>query len=183
MSKDFLTLDDVEVGDKTVFLRLDINSPIDPETGHILDDSRFRASMPTLKDLRDARVIVGSHQSRPGKSDFTSLESHTAILRRYHGRGVKFIEDVIGPAALESIKKLERGEVLVLDNLRLCSEEVIEAPAKEAVKTLFIRRLAPLFDLFVNDAFAASHRSQPSLVGFAELMPAASKPKGTAWEH
>jgi phosphoglycerate kinase len=171
MTWDFLTLDDIDVKDKTVFVRLDINSPIDPETGRILDDSRIRAVIPTLRDLNSSRVVVGSHQSRPGKDDFIPLEEHASILRRYYGKSVKFINDVMGPAAKEAIQKMKNGEVLVLDNLRLCSEEVIEAQAKQLVKTIFIQRLAPLFDVFVNDAFAAAHRSQASLVGFAELMP------------
>ncbi|WP_309493339.1 phosphoglycerate kinase [Candidatus Hecatella orcuttiae] len=169
---EYLTLNDVDTEDKTVFLRLDINVPINPETGQILNDARIRAAVPTLKNLKNARVVVGSHQSRPGKDDFISLQAHALALRKYFGWRVKFIDDVIGPKAREEIRKVEKGEVLVLDNLRLCSEENIEAPPEKLVKTIFIRRLAPLFDLFVNDAFAAAHRSQASIVGFAELMPA-----------
>ncbi|MFQ5761991.1 MAG: phosphoglycerate kinase [Candidatus Bathyarchaeia archaeon] len=173
ITRGFLTLDDVDAADKTVFVRLDINSPIDPETGNILDDTRIRAAVPTLRDLSSARVVVGSHQSRPGKGDFISLQEHAAILRRYIGKNVRFIEDVTGPAAREAIEKLRNGEVLVLDNLRLCSEEVIECSVKQMMKTILAKRLAPLFDLFVNDAFAAAHRSQASLIMFPEFMPSA----------
>ncbi|MEM3737577.1 MAG: phosphoglycerate kinase [Candidatus Bathyarchaeia archaeon] len=174
MAPEFLTLKDIDIVGKTVFLRLDINSPIDPETGQILDDTRIRAAAPTVKELSKSRLVIGSHQSRPGKDDFTSLRAHAAVLRRYCGRNVKFIDDVMGPSARAAIQELRNGEVLVLDNLRFCSEENIEAPAKQLVKTHLVRRLAPLFDVFVNDAFAAAHRSQASLVGFAELMPSAA---------
>lgn len=174
MAADFLTLDDMDTADKTVFLRLDINSPIDPETGQILDDTRIRAVVHTVRDLSRSRLVIGSHQSRPGKDDFTSLRAHAAVLRRYCGRNVKFIDDVMGPSARAAIQELQNGGILVLDNLRLCSEETLEAPVKQLVKTHLIRVLAPLFDIFVNDAFAAAHRSQASLVGFAELMPSAA---------
>lgn len=174
MAADFLTLDDIDTADKTVFLRLDINSPIDPETGQILDDARIRAVVHTVRDLSRSRLVIGSHQSRPGKDDFTSLRAHASILRRYCGRNVKFIDDVMGPSARAAIQELQNGGILVLDNLRLCSEETLDAPAKQLVKTHLIRMLAPLFDIFVNDAFAAAHRSQASLVGFAELMPSAA---------
>jgi phosphoglycerate kinase len=168
---EFLTLDDVEIEGKTVFVRVDVNSPIDPESGVIMDDTRIRAVVETLKDLRRCRTVIGSHQSRPGKGDFTSLEQHAMLLRRYTLAPVRFIDDVIGPAARQAIRNLKVGEILVLDNLRLCSEENIEDKPEELRKTLFIKRLAPLFDLYVNDAFAALHRCQPSMLGFTDLMP------------
>ena len=71
--KDFLTLDDVQTEGRTVFVRVDFNSPINPETGEILDDMRIKASIPTLEALKDAKVVVGSHQGRPGDEDFTTL--------------------------------------------------------------------------------------------------------------
>jgi phosphoglycerate kinase len=168
--KGFLTLDDVQTEGKTVFVRVDFNSPINPETGEILDDMRIKASIPTLKALKDAKVVVGSHQGRPGDEDFTTLKNHAKILEKNFEGKVRFVEDVIGPKALEEIQKLDVGEILVLDNLRLCSEENIEASPEKLLKTIFVKRLSPLFDLYVNDAFSASHRSQASLVTFPELM-------------
>lgn len=168
---EFLTLDDVEVSGKKVLLRVDINSPIDPETLTILDDSRIKAILTTLKDLEDAAVVLMSHQSRPGKKDFTSLEPHVRILKKYLGDRVKFIDDIFGPAARKEIRKLPPGKILVLENVRFYSEENIEAPPKVLARTHLVRKLAHFFDLFVNDAFAAIHRSQPSLVGFAEVLP------------
>jgi len=168
---EFLTLDDVEVAGKKVLLRVDINSPIDPETLTILDDSRIRATLTTLKDLEDAAVVLMSHQSRPGKKDFTSLKPHALFLKKYLGDRVKFIDDIFGPAARKEIKKLPPGKILILENVRFYSEENIEAPPKTLARTHLVRKLAHFFDLFVNDAFPAIHRSQSSLVGFAEVLP------------
>ena len=174
MALKFLTIDDFDVNDKTVFLRVDVNSPIDPSNHAILDDSRIRATKTTLDSLKTAKVVLGSHQSRPGKEDFTTLEEHASLLRRYCSQNVTFVEDVMGPTARNAIKDLKRGEILVLDNLRTCAEETLEAPPEKLARTLMIRRLAPLCDLYVNDAFAAAHRAQASLVGFAYVLPAAA---------
>ena len=171
MPFDFLTLDDVDVSGKTVFARVDINSPLDPISKRILDDSRIKATLETLRDLEDARVVLGTHQSRPGKYDFTSLELHARVLKTYLGDRVSFVGDVIGEKALAAIEALRPGGVLVLDNLRFAPEENVQAPPAELVETEFVKALAPHFDLVVNDAFAAAHRSQPSLVGLGEVMP------------
>ena len=171
MPFEFLTLDDVEVENKTIFLRVDVNSPIDPSTERILDDSRIKAIAPTLRELRAARVVLGSHQSRPGRYDFTSLQAHARVIQMYYDGPVKFIDDVIGSKAIEAIGELKPGEILVLDNLRRIDEENRNMPPEEAAKTRLVEVLAPHFDLVVNDAFAAAHRSQPSLIGFGELLP------------
>ncbi len=99
MPFNFLTLDDVDVSGKTVFLRVDINSPLDPVSKRILDDSRIKATVETLRDLVDARVVMGTHQSRPGKYDFTSLELHARVLQMYLGNQVTFAGDVMGEKA------------------------------------------------------------------------------------
>ncbi len=171
---DFQTLDDVDTRGKKVFLRVDINVPLDPSTHEILDDTRIRATQPTLEELADAAVVLGSHQSRPGKDDFTSLEPHADLLSRYCSREVLFVEDVLGPHARQAISKLRPGQVLVLDNLRFCAEENIDDKPEKLVKSHFVRRLAPMFDCYVNDAFAAAHRSQASLVGLSEALPSAA---------
>jgi len=168
---DFLTLDDVETSGKRIFLRVDINVPIDPSTDEILDDTRIRAISDTLKELEDARVILGSHQSRPGKDDFTSLEPHAQRIARYCSQDVSFVDDVMGPLARQKILRVEPGEILVLDNLRFCSEENLDDKPEKLVKTHLVKRFAKLFDLNVNDAFATAHRSQPSLVGLPEVLP------------
>ncbi len=167
---DFLTLDDVESSGKRVFLRVDINVPLDPSTHEILDDTRIRAVSSTLEELVDARVVLCSHQSRPGKDDFTSLEPHANLLSRYCSQEVKFVDDVLGSHARKAISSVKPGEILVLDNLRFCAEENIDEKPEKLVKTLLVQRLAPLFDLYVNDAFATAHRSQPSITGLPEIL-------------
>ena len=170
----YLTLNDFELKDKRILLRLDINSPLDPGTKQILDDSRIVAARPTLDALTEARVVVLSHQSRPGKDDFTSLQQHADLLQKACSQRVKFVDDVMGPAARDAIKDVKRGEVLVLDNVRLCAEENLEEKGEKLAKTNLVSRLAPLFNLYVNDAFATSHRSQASLVGFPWVLPSAA---------
>ncbi|WXG43140.1 MAG: phosphoglycerate kinase [Promethearchaeati archaeon SRVP18_Atabeyarchaeia-1] len=172
MSLRFLTLDDVEVESKRVLVRVDINSPMKPGTEEIMDDSRFVAILDTLKDLEKSKVAILAHQGRPGESDFTSMRSHFRVLQKYVGSRAKFVEDIIGPAAIDSIQKLKKGDVLLLDNARLLSEEVMEGTPELFARTQLVRRLSPLFDLFVNDAYPAAHRAQASMVGFPEVLTA-----------
>jgi phosphoglycerate kinase len=171
---DYLTLDDFELRDRHVLLRLDINVPLDPNTKNILDEGRIIAATPTLDALAGAKVTVLSHQSRPGRDDFTSLQEHATLLQNNCSQSVRFVEDVMGPAARQAIREVRSGEVLVLDNVRFCAEENLEASGEKLARTNLVSRLAPLFDLYVNDAFAASHRSQASLVGFPFLLPSAA---------
>ena len=174
MEFEYLTLEDFDLRDKRVLLRLDINVPMDPNTKQILDDTRIGASKPTLDALKDAKVAVLSHQSRPGKDDFTSLREHANLLQKSCSQRVSFVEDVMGPAARNAIKEIKRGEILVLDNVRFCAEENLEGKPEKLAHTNLASRLAPLFDLYVNDAFAAAHRAQVSLVAFPYLLPSAA---------
>ena len=169
-------IEDFNINDKKVLLRVDINSPVDRKTGKLLDDSRIKAHAETVKELLDRgnSIIIISHQGRPGDDDFISLEEHSKILSKYVGKEIHFIDDVIGPYAREKIKNLEKGEALMLENVRIVSEELIEAPPQQQVKTFLVRKLAPLVDFYVNDAFATAHRSQPSLVGFPLVKPSAA---------
>lgn len=171
---DFLTLDGFKTEGKKVFLRVDINVPLDPSTHQILDDTRIRATAPTLAELSGAAVVLGSHQSRPGKDDFTSLEPHAEALSRLCSQDVLFVDDVLGPHARQRISRLRPGQVLVLDNLRFCAEENIDDKPEKLVKTHMVKQLSPLFDCYVNDAFATAHRSQPSIVGLSEVLPSAA---------
>ena len=168
----FLTLDDVKTSGRTVFVRVDMNSPLDPSGKKILDDTRIRMTRETLERLKDAKVVVGSHQGRPGDEDFTSLEAHARLLKKYVSQPVKFVEDVIGPEARNQTKSLRVGEILVLDNLRLCSEENVSAPPDVLEKTIMVQRLAGLLDVYVNDAFATAHRLQASIVGLPRVVQA-----------
>jgi len=171
---DFLRISDFDIKDKRVLLRLDLNSPLDPATGKILDDSRIVACRPTLDALKSAKVVVLSHQGRPGKRDFTSLRQHAELLQKNCSQKVTFVEDVMGPSARGAIERVRSGEVLVLDNVRFCAEENLEDKGETLAKSNLVRRLSPLFQLYVNDAFAAAHRAQASLVAFPYVLPAAA---------
>ncbi len=173
------TLRDIDITGKRIFMRIDINVPINPDTGEIVDDRRIRVHAETIKEVLERykpAIVLGSHQGRPGEPDFTTLEKHAERLSKHLGYEVKYIDDVMGPAARKAIEELKPGEILLLDNLRLVSEEVIEATPEKQSYTIFVRRLAPLFDAYVNDAFAAAHRSQPSIVGFPLVLPSAAGP-------
>ena len=171
--KDYLTLDDFPLDNQRILVRVDVNSPMDPD-GTILDDKRFRSHLPTLRDLEDGRVVLMAHQSRAGKKDFTTLEAHAKRFTQLLRREVTYIDDIFGTRARESIKAMRAGDVILLENTRFYSEENISRPAEDHAKSHMVRGLAPLFDLFVNDAFAVSHRSHLSVVGFTEVLPSAA---------
>ena len=168
--KDYLTLDDVALDNKRVLLRVDFNSPMDP-SGNILDDKRIRSHLETLRALEGCRVAIMAHQSRAGKKDYTTLEAHARILTRLLRRDVSYIDDIFGSHAQNSIKSLRPGEVILLENTRFYAEENMNRSPADHAKSHMVRKLAPLFDLFVNDAFAVSHRSHCSVVGFTEVLP------------
>jgi len=152
-------------------LRVDFNSPIDPSSNQILDDKRFREHLPTVQALEDARLVILTHQSRPGKKDFTTLEAHAAKLERLLGRPVTYVEDIFGRCARDAVRSAKRGDVLMLENLRFAAEENLTLKPEEAKKTLLVRRLASMADTYVNDAFGTAHRSQPSIVGLPLVLP------------
>ncbi|MFQ5762545.1 MAG: phosphoglycerate kinase, partial [Candidatus Bathyarchaeia archaeon] len=177
---DILTMDDFDCYGKTVLLRVDINCPVDPKTRRITDDFRIREHARTIRELSEkgAKVVVLAHQGDPLFLDqFIPLEQHAQVLSNILGKEVKYIDDIFGPAAREAIRKLENGQILVLENTRYFSEDsrlfedTITRTPEEQAKTLLVQKLYPLADVFVNDAFAAAHKSQPSLVGFAEVLP------------
>ncbi len=170
------TLDDLDLGGKTVLARVDINSPIDPESGEIIDDMRIRAHLPTIKALANSKLVLLAHQSRPGREDFTTLEKHAGILTKLCEKDVRYTDSVFGSAAKREIGALGRGDVLLLDNVRFCAEETSKlvttgTPAMQA-NTFMVKRLSSYVDAFVNDAFAVSHRNQPSVVAFPQVLPA-----------
>ncbi|MBL7001754.1 MAG: phosphoglycerate kinase [Nitrosopumilus sp.] len=167
-----LTLDDFDLKGKTVFLRVDMNCPIDPETMEISGTKRIEEATETLKSLKDAKVVVASHQGRVGNKDYTGMDKHAKVLEKLMNKKIKYVEDVIGEAAQSAIKNLEDGDILLLDNLRLCAEENYEFTPQNAAKTIMVSRLSKLFDLCVLDSFPSAHRSHPSIVGFPQVLPA-----------
>jgi phosphoglycerate kinase len=177
-----LTLDDLSVEGKTVLLRVDINSPVDGSK-KIKDQTRIRRCLQTIQELHDgkARLVILAHQADPIEyQNFTVLREHGEILSALVGTKVEYVDDVAGPFAIDKMRGMKPGEILLLDNVRIYTEETIifekevKLSPEEQAKTTIVRRLAPLADYYVCDAFAAVHRSQPTLVGFPEVLPSAA---------
>ncbi|MDE1854173.1 MAG: phosphoglycerate kinase [Thaumarchaeota archaeon] len=166
-----LTLEDLDLDGERVFLRVDVNTPVHPETGKLMEHTRLEEAAMTIRDLPKSKVVVASHQGRVGRSDYTSLEAHSKALEEIIGKKVAFVPDVFGPEALSEIDSLPDGGVLVLDNLRFTAEENQEYKPADAEKTFLVRRIKDHVDACVLDAFSTAHRSSPSIVGFAGLVP------------
>ena len=177
------SIDDLEVAGKRILLRVDINSPIDPGTGRIADENRIDQSLPTITYLSDhgARLVIMAHQGDTlDYHNLVGLAQHAELLATKLKRPVGFVDDVAGPAARDRIKALGDGEILLLDNLRYLTEEVstferdVKLTPEAMAQTYLVRNLAPLFDAYVNDAYAAAHRASPSMTAFQRLMPSAA---------
>lgn len=170
----FLTIDDLDFKNKTAIVRVDFNSPVDPQTKRILEDVRIRAhGETTIRDLaqKGAKVVVLAHQGRPGDQDFIPLEQHAEILSKIMNKPVKYVDDLFGEKAKRAVKDLKSGEILVLENVRIFAVEQKKGTPEEHAKTELVKALASLADVFVNDAFAAAHRAHVSIVGFTAVLP------------
>ncbi len=176
------TLDDFEFKGKTVICRFDMNSPLDPSTKKLRDITRIKSSLLTIKELsqKGAKIVILTHQGGDLEyHNYGSTRPHAQMLSKLLDIEVKYIDDVCGPYAQKNIKILKDGQILMLENVRYLAEELtlfekrLNLAPQEQTKTLLVRKLAPLADYYVCDAFAASHRSQPSLVGMQEVLPSA----------
>ncbi|MBQ6220396.1 MAG: phosphoglycerate kinase [Methanosphaera sp.] len=173
MKYGFNTMDDFEFEGKTVLVRVDVNSPVDPLSGELLDDTRMQLHSQTIEELSNngAKVVILAHQSRPGKSDFTTLKQHAAALTNIIGKEVQYVDSIFSSQAQKTITDLVNGEIVLLENVRFFSEEMPKLSAEEQANSLLVQKLYPLADYFVNDAFATAHRSQTSLIGFSKVLP------------
>jgi phosphoglycerate kinase len=165
-----LSVDQLELAGKRVFLRVDLNVPL--EGGRVADDTRIRAVVPTIDHClkAGASIILASHLGRPkGKADPRySLAPVAARLEEILGRPVPLLPDCAGPEVEAAAAALKPGDTVLLENLRFHPEEEANDPE-------FARRLAALADVYVNDAFAAAHRAHASTEGIAHyLHPAAA---------
>jgi phosphoglycerate kinase len=164
------TIRDIDPAGKKVLVRVDYNVPMDG-AGNITDDTRVRATLPTLRHLLDkgAAIILASHLGRPkgGPAPEFSLAPVARHLSALLGREVLFAADCVGPAAEAAAKALRPGQVLMLENLRFHKEE-------EKNDAEFARELASLADTYVNDAFGVSHRAHASVEGITKYLPAAA---------
>ena len=175
----FRTLDEAEVRGKRALVRVDFNTPM--EAGRVSDDTRLRAALPTLRDLRSrgARVILLSHFDRPkGKRvPAMSLKPLVEPLSALLGAPVAFADDCVGPVAETAVARLKDGDVLLLENLRFHAGEEANDPD-------FAKALAALGDLYVDDAFSTAHRAHASTEAIAHLLPAyAGRSMQTELEH
>ncbi|MGZ4928999.1 MAG: phosphoglycerate kinase [Halobacteriota archaeon] len=165
----FLTMDDLDTHGRVVLVRLDLNSPIGPD-GEILDDIRFRGHIPTIEALDDAKTVLLAHQSRPGKRDFTTMERHSEKLSLLPGKDVTYVDDIYGHNVRQSIQVMQAGDIVLLENVRFSSEEMLTAPVEDLAKTHLVTQLSLLCDLYLNDAFGTAHRAQTSIVAFPRAL-------------
>lgn len=176
MLENIKTLNDFKFDGKTVLVRIDVNTPIDPKDNHPLDDRRFESHKDTLKELveKKAKVVVLAHQGRPGDADFTTLEKHAEKLSETIGYNVRYVDSIFSSFVINEIKNMNSGDVILLENVRFFSEENLERPPDAQAKTYLVKKLMPVIDIYIDDAFATAHRSQPSLVGFPRVLPSAA---------
>ena len=162
-----LFIENLQVRGKTVFCRVDFNVPLD-DRGEIRNDTRIRASLPTIRFLLDggAKLVLCSHLGRPKGQPDPKLSLRPAAVRlgKLLGREVLFASDCIGPEVDALKAGLREGQALLLENVRFHGEETKNDPG-------FARKLAAGIDIYVNDAFGSSHRAHASVVGITEFVP------------
>ena len=165
-----MTIEDLPIKGKRVFIRVDFNVPLDSNMV-ITDDRRIRSALPTINYAIDegAKVILATHLGRPkGKVDPRySIAPVAKRLQRLLNKEVLFAPDCVGPQVESIVAKMKEGDVLLLENLRFHAEE-------EQNDETYAKSLARLADFFVNDAFGAAHRAHASTVGMAKFLPSAA---------
>eukprot|EP00951_Prasinocladus_malaysianus_P007910 scaffold56977_cov39-Prasinocladus_malaysianus.AAC.1 len=151
---------------KVVFMRADLNVPLDADQ-KVTDDTRVRAAIPTIKYLIDngAKVLLTSHLGRPkdGPEDKFRLNPVVPLLSNYLGIDVKKVDDCVGPVVEEAVAGMENGSVTVLDNVRFYKEETKNDPE-------FAKKLAAPASIYVNDAFGTAHRAHASTEGVTKFV-------------
>jgi phosphoglycerate kinase len=166
MTKAFRTLDDVDVKDKRVLLRVDLNVPM--EQGRVTDATRLERIAPTITEIsgKGGKVILLAHFGRPkGRDPGDSLKPVAAALAQVINQPVKFADDCVGEVARKAVADMRDGDILCLENTRFHKEEEQNDPA-------FVAELAKLGDIWVNDAFSAAHRAHASTEGLGHRLPA-----------
>ena len=174
------TIDDFDIQGKTVLLRVDMNQPVNHKTETLEDITRIQACAPTVKELSDkgAKLVVLAHQGSDVEyQNYHNLRPHAKVLGALTGKPITFVPDVVGPFAQEQIRNLKDGEILLLDNVRFMAEEMtlfettLKLTPQQMAQTQVVRKLAPLADIYICDAFATAHRAQPTMVGFPQVLP------------
>jgi phosphoglycerate kinase len=164
------TIDDVELEGKNIVLRTDLNLPI--ENGEPQETVRFKRYLETIEEISDqgGRTVVIAHQGRPARKDFLSLEEHAEILSENLDREINFVQTFFGPQLGDAIASMQNGDIVMLENIRFLSEELQNVGPERHSQDYFIQNMAKYFDIFVEDAFSAAHRSHGSIVGFMPLL-------------
>ena len=192
VNRSFLTLDDKPLSGKTVFVRVDLNCPVDEKTKKPQLSPRITAHARTVLDLSlsGAKTVLLAHQGRAGDDDFTSLEFHAKLLQKEVAKlakktgekaasgekksapgekkpapKIKFVDDVCGEKSKGAIKALKAGEVILLQNVRYLDDET--KFEKNGGKSELVSNLSQFCDIFVLDAFSCAHRAHASVVGFS----------------
>lgn len=166
------TIDDLEVKGKRIIIRVDINSPVEKESGKIVLNPRILSHARTIRELsqKGARVIVIAHQGRKGDADFLNLKGHAEVLSEVVRHPVVFIDELVGVRAKAAIQSMKDGDIVLLENVRFLDDET----KGEAESAAIVRELAPLADYFFLDALSVAHRGHSSVVGFTKKIPSAA---------
>ncbi|MCL1925600.1 MAG: phosphoglycerate kinase [Syntrophorhabdaceae bacterium] len=161
------TVDQLDLAGKKTLIRVDFNVPIDKASGNVVEDTRIRAAVPTIRTAMDkgAKTILVSHLGRPkgGPSPDKSLAPVAPILSKYLGKPVTFVNDCVGETVERAVAAMKPGDVLLLENVRFYPEE--EKNSEE-----FGKKLAAFCDVYVNDAFATAHRGHSSNVAILKFV-------------
>ena len=167
--KDFKTLDDLKVKDKVVLLRLDLDSQMHPD---FIPSDHFSHHMPTILELleKQARIVILTHQSSKNEKSPVLLDLHASYLSQKLNKDVKYIDDLTGEIAQNSIKLLNPGEIVILKNL-FSEKEETKTKMKKQKKTKLVKILSSLADYYINDSFSLAHLSYTSLTGFPQAIP------------
>lgn len=161
-------LDYAELEGKNVVLRTDLNLPV--EDGEPQKTVRFDRYLETIRRLSEAgaRTMIMAHQGRPARNDFLSLERHSEILSDSLDQELDFVQCFFGSSFGDAVASMGDGDICMLENVRFLSEELQNAPPEKHADDYFVQNAKDYFDLYVDDAFSAAHRSHASLVGFTE---------------
>lgn len=167
----FFTMDDFDFSNKRVLVRADLDSPYDQDKKEIMTNLRLQEAAKTIKELSDrqAKVVVCGHQARPGKKSFVRLDRHGQILASIIKKDCVYIDSIHNIQAQDCINSLRPGQILLLENIRFSSEEMLDLPIEEYLETHLVKDLEPLFDYYIQNCFTAAHRKHTSMVGFKNI--------------
>ncbi|MEM5811180.1 MAG: phosphoglycerate kinase [Candidatus Aenigmatarchaeota archaeon] len=171
MIKEFFLMNDFDLKNKTVAIRVDLNT--DFIESRAIKNERFERHAKTIKELieNNAKIIIIAHQGRKGDPDFFPLEQHAKILSEEVGYEIKFVNDLIGEEAKKAIENLKNGEAILLDNVRKLDDEDKNKSIDEHTNSSLVKFLKQYIDFYILDAFSVAHRAHSSIVGFAKVKP------------